>query len=141
SRNYLGYLLLAVSITFKPQLGVIIPFLLLVRSHDYIMQYRVHAVDAGRTAARWAREMLTGGAIGIGIVTAAGFPFKVGLFKLQYPNTYGDRLRVALDTYDGISYGALSVWTIPLGIKPPPSISSSFGWFTYQQWSLALLAL
>jgi len=103
--------LIALAMLMKPQFAILAPLLGL-----FVL------IDAGVPA---ARRLAVGGVLAAGIVTLAGWPFHVALLPVEGWATYAERASFAANRFHGTTYGAVSLWLIPLGIHHPPNDSEA----------------
>lgn len=144
--------LIALAMLMKPQFVILAPiiagFLLITAIPQRDRTYRSGEVTIrqirGSLNAIWRTSgwrLLLGGGIAVGLVTLAGWPFRVGLLPFAGWMTYADRVQFAADRFHGTTYGAVSLWIIPLGTRFPPSDTERIvGTFTAAQIGWALVA-
>ncbi|MGC4107454.1 MAG: glycosyltransferase family 39 protein [Thermomicrobiales bacterium] len=117
--------LIALAMLMKPQFAILAPILGLFLLVPHAEGRLPRSVAEGRRMA-WAIwrgagwRLAIGGVIAVGIVTLAGWPFHVGLLPLDGWETYTERASFAANRFQGTTYGAVSLWLIPLGTHHPP---------------------
>ena len=124
-------LLLALAMLMKPQFAILAPILGLFVLIDAGLPGpnrclpRSRAEGWSMALALWrgaGMRLLLGGVIAVAIITLAGWPFRVGLLPVPFDGwmTYGERLSFAANRFQGTTYGAVSLWIIPLGTRHAP---------------------
>lgn len=137
-RWLLGMPSLAWALMIKPQLALLVPFMLILPMRR-AMTARQSVASAGLFL---LPRLLAAGGIGVVIVSLIGMPFGVGLpgFSSQWPLL--GRLDYALNIWQYTTMGAFNGWIIPIGsFSRWSDVSRTFLGFTPHLWGTALLVL
>lgn len=137
-RWLLGIPLLAWALMIKPQLALLVPFMLILPARRALAQ-RQSVTSAGLFL---LPRLIAAGGIGALMVSLIGMPFGVGLPGMSSRWPLLERLDYALNIWQYTTMGAFNTWIIPIGsFSRWSDVSVTFLGLTPHTWGTAFLVL
>ena len=134
-----GMPLLAWALMIKPQLALLVPFVLLLPISRAWDASDRRLMPTLRTL---APRVVAAGAIAIAMVCALGLPFGVGLPGIPSDWPLLDRLDFALNLWSYTTMGAFNPWIIPIGsLDRWSDVSVTFLGLTPHTWGTLMLVV